>query len=43
MKQRLYIALHLFLMIYSVSGVVSKLAAGKPFIIGGIVVYSVLG
>jgi len=33
MKQstKLYIALHLFLMFYSVSGVVSKLAAGKPF------------
>ena len=34
MKQstKLYIALHLFLMFYSVSGVVSKLAAGKPFL-----------
>ena len=32
MKTKLYIALHLFLMFYSVSGVVSKLAAGKPFL-----------
>ena len=31
MKNKLYLALHLFLMLYSLSGVVSKLAAGKPF------------
>ena len=33
MKQstKLYIALHLFLMLYSTGGIISKLAAGKPF------------
>lgn len=29
---KLYLALHLFLMMYSVSGIVSKLAAGKEFL-----------
>lgn len=29
---KLYIALHLFLMAYSTGGVVSKLAAGQPFL-----------
>ena len=31
-KIKLYIALHLFLMVYTVSGIVSKLAAGKDFL-----------
>lgn len=30
-KHSIFLALHLFLMIYSASGIVSKLAAGKPF------------
>lgn len=29
---KVYIALHLFLMVYSVSGILSKLAAGKAFL-----------
>lgn len=29
---RVYIALHLFLMVYSVSGILSKLAAGQAFL-----------
>ena len=29
---KIYIALHLFLMLYSTGGIVSKLAAGKPFL-----------
>ena len=31
-KGKIYVVLHLFLMIYSLSGVVSKLAAGKEFL-----------
>jgi len=31
-RAKTYIALHLFLMVYSISGVISKLAAGQPFL-----------
>lgn len=31
-KYKLFLALHLFLMVYSVSGIVSKLAADKAFL-----------
>ena len=31
-KAKLFLALHLFLMIYSTSGIVSKLAAGEEFL-----------
>ncbi len=31
MKAKTYLALHLFLMLYSTGGIVSKLAAGQPF------------
>ena len=30
-KLKLYLALHIFLMIYATSSIFSKLAAGKPF------------
>ena len=32
MKSRIYILLHLFLMLYSTGGIISKLAAGHPFL-----------
>ncbi len=31
-KRRLYLAIHLFLMVYSASGIISKLAAGQTFL-----------
>jgi len=31
-KAKIYIALHLFLMLYSTGGIISKLASGKPFL-----------
>ena len=31
-RVKLYIALHIFLMLYATSGIFSKLAAGKPFL-----------
>ena len=32
MKNKLYLSLYLFLMVYSTSGIISKLAAAQPFL-----------
>lgn len=38
-KFRLYLTLHLFLMLYSVTGILSKLAAQEPFLSSRFILY----